>query len=59
MTETIVRKANKPPKEKKEETATQEPIKATFEQLLELQKYFNENYCTNKNGKIKNNLKLV
>jgi len=48
MTETIVRKNNKPAQEKKEEAVTQAPAKATIEQLLELQKHFNENYCNSK-----------
>jgi hypothetical protein len=47
MTETIIKKANKPAKEKKEE-AKQKPSVATLEQLLELQKHFNENYCNSR-----------
>jgi hypothetical protein len=48
MTETITKKVNKPFKEKKEEAA-QKPVMATMEQLLELQKHFNENYCNKRN----------
>jgi hypothetical protein len=47
MTETIIKKANKPVKEKKEE-ASQKASVATIEQLLELQKHFNENYCNSR-----------
>jgi hypothetical protein len=47
MTEIITKKINKPAKEKKEE-AKQKPSVATMEQLLELQKHFNENYCNSR-----------
>jgi hypothetical protein len=47
MTETIIKKVNKPAKEKKEE-ASQKPVMATLEQLLELQKHFNENFCNSR-----------
>jgi hypothetical protein len=48
MTETITKKASKPIKEKKEEAKQQKPTMATLEQLLELQKHFNENYCNSR-----------
>jgi hypothetical protein len=47
MTETTIKKINKPTKEKKEETPRKSAM-ATIEQLLELQKHFNENFCNSR-----------
>ena len=46
MTDTIKKKQNRDQGSHKEE-----PKKATIEQLLELQKHFNENYSENYSGK--------
>lgn len=48
MTDLIIKKVNKPIIKEKKEEAAQKPQLATIEQLLELQKHFNENYCTSK-----------